>query len=53
VPAPPPAAGKTAVLRFPVTVPAAARHGQRWWVLAKVMYFGRTRYSEPVEVIIA
>jgi len=47
------AAGKTAVLRFRVTVPAAARRGQRWWVLAKVMYFGRTRYSEPVEVIIA
>jgi alpha-mannosidase len=47
------AAGKTAVLHFPVTVPAAARRGQRWWVLAKVMYFGRTRYSEPVEVTIA
>ena len=45
-------AGKSAALRFPVTVPADARPGQRWWVLAKVMYFGRARYSEPVEVII-
>jgi alpha-mannosidase len=45
-------AGERAVLRFPVPVPAAARPGQRWWVIAKVMYFGRCRYSEPVPVII-
>jgi alpha-mannosidase len=45
-------AGTSAALRFGVTVPADARPGQRWWVIVKVMYFGRTRYSEPVEVII-
>jgi alpha-mannosidase len=45
-------AGDGAVLRFPVTVPVAARPGQRWWVIAKMMYFGRCRYSEPVPVII-
>jgi alpha-mannosidase len=46
-------AGKSAALRFSVAAPADARRGQRWWVIAKVMYFGRTRYSEAVEVIIA
>ena len=45
--------GTTTVLEFPVTVPATARPGQRWWALAKIMYFGRARYSEPVEVIIS
>jgi hypothetical protein len=45
-------AGQVAMLRFPVTVPADARSGQRWWVLAKVMYFGRAQYSETVEVVI-
>jgi alpha-mannosidase len=44
--------GDRAVLRFPVTVPAAARPGQSWWVIAKAMYFGRCRYSEPVQVIV-
>jgi hypothetical protein len=42
----------TALLSFPVTAAAGTRPGQRWWALAKVMYFGRTRYAEPVEVII-
>jgi hypothetical protein len=45
-------AGTSAALRFPVTVAADARPRQRWWVIAKVMYFGRTRYGEPVEVIV-
>jgi hypothetical protein len=45
--------GATTVLDFPVTVPVTARPGQRWWALAKIMYFGRARYSEPVEVIIS
>jgi alpha-mannosidase len=44
------AAGKSVTLSFPVTAPADARPGQRWWVLAKVMYFGRVRYSEAAEV---
>ena len=34
-----------AVLRFGVAAPATARPGARWWALAKVMYFGRVRYT--------
>jgi alpha-mannosidase len=45
-------AGKTATLRFAVTVPAAARPGQHWWAIVKVMYFGRVRYTEPVAVTV-
>jgi len=41
-----------ATLGFTVTVPAAARPGQHWWALVKVMYFGRVRYSEPVAVTV-
>ena len=41
------------VLRFAVTVPAAARPGTRWWALVKVMYFGRVRYSPAIPVTIA
>jgi hypothetical protein len=40
--------GGSTTLAFGVTVPRDARSGQRWWVLAKVMYFGRLRYSEPI-----
>ena len=40
--------GCSTTLAFGVTVPRDARPGQRWWVLAKVMYFGRLRYSEPI-----
>jgi hypothetical protein len=46
------AAGKSVTLSFPVTAPADARPGQRWWVMAKVMYFGRVRYSEAAEVAV-
>jgi alpha-mannosidase len=46
------AAGESVTLSFPVTAPADARPGQRWWVLAKVMYFGRVRYSEAAEVAV-
>jgi alpha-mannosidase len=35
-----------------VTVPPAARPGQRWWALVKVMYFGRVRYSESASVTV-
>lgn len=45
--------GECQVLHFPVRPAATARPGQRWWALVKVMYFGRLRYSEPVEVTIA
>jgi hypothetical protein len=39
-------------LSFTVAAPAAARPGQHWWALVKVMYFGRVRYSEPAAVTI-
>jgi len=45
-------AGATATVRFAVTVPAAARPGQHWWAIVKVMYFGRVRYTEPVAVTV-
>jgi alpha-mannosidase len=37
-----------AMLRFEVAVPSTARPGARWWALAKVMYFGRVRYSQVI-----
>jgi hypothetical protein len=43
--------GERVVLRFDVRVPATARH-ETWWALAKVMYFGRVRYTESVPVIV-
>jgi len=44
--------GGTAAITFRIAVPAAARPGQQWWALVKVMYFGRLRYSEPAAVTI-
>ena len=46
------AAGAAALLSFDVAAPADARPGEQWWALVKVMYFGRVRYTEPVEIII-
>jgi hypothetical protein len=46
-------AGAQVTLTFQVTQPAAARGGQHWWALVKVMYFGRARYTDPVAVRIA
>ena len=43
------ASGET-LLRYPLAIPASARPGSRWWALAKVMYFGRVRYTECVDV---
>ena len=43
-------AREPAVLRFAVTVPAAARPGTRAWGLVKVMYFGRVRYSRAIVI---
>jgi alpha-mannosidase len=40
-------------LSFTVAAPATARPGQHWWALVKVMYFGRSRYSQPAAVVIA
>ena len=47
------AAGSRGVVRFDVQVAPTARRGEQWWAIVKVMYFGRLRYSEPVEVTIA
>jgi alpha-mannosidase len=47
------AAGETATLRFTVSAAPNARRGEQWWAIVKVMYFGRIRYSEPVQVTIA
>jgi alpha-mannosidase len=47
------AAGASTVLTFAVTAAPTARPGEQWWAIVKVMYFGRLRYSEPVEVTIA
>jgi hypothetical protein len=45
-------AGEQQTLRFDVTIPAAARPGEQWWAIVKVMYFGRVQYSEPAEVTV-
>src|SRR5262249_7937993 len=42
--------GETVRLGYPVALPAGARPGSRWWALAKVMYFGRVRYTETVQI---
>ena len=42
--------GEPAELRFGVAAPATARPGSRWWALAKVMYFGRVRYSQAIPI---
>jgi alpha-mannosidase len=46
------APGDTAALRFDVVAPVTARTGEQWWAIVKVMYFGRARYSDPIEVTI-
>jgi len=45
-------AGDEQTLRFAVAMPPAARPGERWWAIVKVMYFGRLQYSEPAEVTV-
>jgi alpha-mannosidase len=42
----------TAEVTFPVSVPASARTGEQFWLLVKLMYFGRVRYSRSVPVVI-
>jgi alpha-mannosidase len=46
------APGQSTELRFAVSVPQTARPGARWWALAKVMYYGRVRYSEAIGVAV-
>jgi hypothetical protein len=42
--------GETVRLGYTVTLPAGARPGSQWWALAKVMYFGRVRYTESAQI---
>jgi hypothetical protein len=42
--------GETVRLGYTVAVPAGARPGSEWWALAKVMYFGRVRYTESAQI---
>ena len=45
-------AGGQVALQFTVTAPGTSRPGQQWWIVVKVMYFGRLVYTEPVVVTI-
>jgi alpha-mannosidase len=45
--------GETVDLDYAVTLPADARPGSHWWALAKVMYFGRVRYSDCAQIQVA
>ncbi|HEX7165213.1 MAG TPA: glycoside hydrolase family 38 C-terminal domain-containing protein [Trebonia sp.] len=47
-----PPGGETTV-RFTVAVPATAAPGWESWLLVKLMYFGRVRYSESVRLTVA
>jgi hypothetical protein len=42
--------GETITVDYAVAVPAWARPGSHWWALAKVMYFGRVRYTECAQI---
>jgi len=44
--------GGEATVRFAVTVPATAAPGWESWLLVKLMYFGRVRYSESVPLTV-
>jgi alpha-mannosidase len=44
--------GGEATVRFTVTVPATAAPGWESWLLVKLMYFGRVRYSESVSLTV-
>ena len=44
--------GGEATLRFTVSVPATAVPGWESWLLVKLMYFGRVRYSEAVPLTV-
>jgi alpha-mannosidase len=42
--------GEAITVDYAVAVPAWARPGSHWWALAKVMYFGRVRYTECTRI---
>jgi alpha-mannosidase len=42
--------GETIRLGYTMALPVGARPGSHWWALAKVMYFGRVRYTESVQI---
>jgi len=44
--------GGEATVRFAVSVPATAQPGWQSWLLVKLMYFGRVRYSESVPLTV-
>ena len=44
--------GGAATVRFTVTVPATAAPGWESWLLVKLMYFGRVRYTEAVPLTV-
>jgi hypothetical protein len=44
--------GGAATVRFGVTVPATAEPGWESWLLVKLMYFGRVRYTQSVPLIV-
>jgi len=45
--------GETITVSYTLAVPAWARPGSHWWALAKVMYFGRVRYTECAQIRVA
>jgi hypothetical protein len=45
--------GAEATVRFDVAVPATAEPGWESWLLVKLMYFGRVRYSEAVRLTVS
>jgi hypothetical protein len=44
--------GGAATVRFGVTAPATAAPGWESWLLVKLMYFGRVRYSQSVPLVV-
>jgi hypothetical protein len=42
----------TTELVFPVPVPPGTRPGHRTWLLAKLMYFGRVRYTDTIPLTV-
>jgi hypothetical protein len=45
--------GEAVTLGFPVRIPATAAPGWETWLLVKLMYFGRVRYSEAIRLTVA
>jgi alpha-mannosidase len=46
-------AGGETTVRFGVTVPATAEPNWESWLLVKLMYFGRVRYSQSVRLVVS